>query len=832
MTEQITKQDLKDTDASEGLISNQQTSSTNVISFLEQGEVTIGKFPDQISSYHSDLAPSLSRFTQDIKDFLARPLDVQAYTISGSTSTSTSYSEYNIDTYLKSPIIAQKLAGFQALSFTTRARLVVNADPFLQGRLMLIWVPNTTASCPMWDTRSLSLTTLTQFPRVEIDIATQTTAILEIPFIYPTPFYTNPNGSGGYNTAQYGSFLIYNYGSMATGTGFPAANATLYISIHNVDLNIPGSQSGGPRKPMSSVRKAPRITRNNPELNRDDVKPISGALEGLTFAASAVAQVPMISSIAAPAAWVLENLTNTAKSFGFSNPEVGVYSSPNNQVAYTNFCNADVPTYHNSLSITKDNTLVRTSYLKGNDEDELSIMGIASRPAYVGAYTWANTAPPGTTIVSFANSPAANDSSMTLSNKSVTFRTPMSFVSSFFAYWRGSITYKFKLVKTKYHSGRIMVTYVPKGSVSFQATTSSGYGLYNLRKIVDISDLTEFDITIPYMHIDPYTKGQTGTVYVTVVNELVSPDSVSNSVQILVETCAGPDMEFAVPCTAPGYFEVPVRLAQPQGGVDEMKPPSDPVTDETLGGSQMLRSSLIPAELCVGEKINSMRTILKRPGFIMTMTGTTTGGATTTVNNRNGDYIVANNSGLDPAGIYSARLATYAGSPATYQCTAPFSDTYSAIVSCFYLNRGAINYKIFCPNTAPGSYQTVTLVEKNAYNRSVQSHAKTSTIAGSSIGNLTDTYANGSMVSFQVPYYNNTPWVITSFYSQIDATNDAPLATNDYQRTARVIRTSSNVTGPVHTYRSIADDFDVGFFISTPPTTRLVGIIPANAAST
>lgn len=816
---------MAQTDAKEGLVSNLETSSTNVISFLEQGEVSIGKFPDSISSYHSDIIPSLSKFRQDIGDFLARPLDVLSFNIAGTTTPATSYTEYDIDNYLKLPIIANKIAGFQALSFTTRVRLVVNANPFLQGRLMLIWVPGTTSSCPLWGTRSLSFTTLTQFPRIEIDIGSQSTGILEIPFIYPSPYYPNPNGGGGYNGAKLGSFLLFNYGSMATGTGSSACNATLYVSLHNVDLSIPGAQSG---RSGGSIKRGPRVTAKNPELSRDDVKPISGALEGLSFAASAVAKVPMISSIATPAAWVLESMADAAKSFGFSNPEVGVYSAPNNQVAYTNFCNSDVPSYHNSLSVTRSNTLVRTSYLKGNDEDELALLGIVSRPAYIGSYNWDRNATPGSTIMSLTHSPAVGDATISVLSSDVTFRTPLSYIATFFAYWRGSINYKFKLVKTKYHSGRLMVTYVPRGTGSaFVAANASASGLYNLRKIVDISDLTEFDITIPYMNIDPWATGALGTIQVTVVNELVAPDTVSSIIQFLVEVCAGSDTEFSVPNLNVGYYDVPARTLRPQSGLAETSPPNDPVTDETLGGSQMLRSSMLPAELCIGEKINSLRTLLKRPGLMATSTSQTNGSGTSPTL-YNGAQAVSTVGGLDPAGIYSAKLftTTDTNNVISYNRRVDFMDAYSAIVSCYYLNRGGINYKVFAANTAPGTYQTVSLLCRNQYSRSVPNRNSTSTVAGTACGNLVDTFSNGSMCTFTVPYYSDSMWTYTTFYPVSGDYTDTPLASQDYQRTARLLRTSSNVTGVVHTYRSVADDFDVGFFISTPPMVRMVGTVP------
>ena len=48
---------------------------------------------------------------------------------------------------------------------------------------------------------------------------------------------------------------------------------------------------------------------------------------------------------------------------------------------------------------------------------------------------------------------------------------PAAYCASMFAYWRGSVDFVFKFVKTDFHSGRLMFVFNPGGSVADWART-------------------------------------------------------------------------------------------------------------------------------------------------------------------------------------------------------------------------------------------------------------------------------------------------------------------------------------------------------------------------
>jgi hypothetical protein len=175
--------------------------------------------------------------------------------------------------------------------------------------------------------------------------------------------------------------------------------------------------------------------------------------------------------------------------------------------------------------------------------------------------------------------------------------------------WRGSITYKFKLVKTEFHSGRLAITYSPNSL----ATPSNIADLdYLHRDIIDIREHSEFSITIPWTQPSEYvstTGGDNGRINVWVYDRLQCPDAVSQEVQILVEACGGPDIEFAGSHsrTAINFNQdFVIQSADIFGNKSGCAILSKPV-----GTTSIPQFQVDTSRLCIGERVMSLRSLLK-----------------------------------------------------------------------------------------------------------------------------------------------------------------------------------------------------------------------------
>ena len=191
------------------------------------------------------------------------------------------------------------------------------------------------------------------------------------------------------------------------------------------------------------------------------------------------------------------------------------------------------------------------------------------------------------------------------------YHTPSSFVGRFFRFWHGTMVYKFKIVKSPFHRGRLMINWDPAGTCAPAGAETTVF-----TKIIDLSTTDdEFEFEIPYKSYQPWLRANThnnsfvsgglpdyyptdynGTVTVSVLNVLTGPTT-APSISVLMYSYARPDMQFAAPRALPQtYTPNQVQSSVSSGPVD---------------GSSLSYAEHLP-EITVGERVGSLRTILHR----------------------------------------------------------------------------------------------------------------------------------------------------------------------------------------------------------------------------
>ena len=195
----------------------------------------------------------------------------------------------------------------------------------------------------------------------------------------------------------------------------------------------------------------------------------------------------------------------------------------------------------------------------GVDHDDMIISHIASRMSYLTTFTWADTdtamvAPIWTcennpNLVSWHNS----------GTKVYCQPTAMAYAALPFYFWRGSITYRFEIVCSSFHRGRLAFYFEP--NINQRALINAGITMNKqFIRVVDIQDSDVVDITVEwassrpwlrvgaantgYLHTDQVTVGSAELMngYISVVpfTSLQSPDA--SDVQINVYVCS-PDLQ-------------------------------------------------------------------------------------------------------------------------------------------------------------------------------------------------------------------------------------------------------------------------------------------------
>jgi len=137
---------------------------------------------------------------------------------------------------------------------------------------------------------------------------------------------------------------------------------------------------------------------------------------------------------------------------------------------------------------------------------------------------------------------------------------------------------RLRFVKTKFHTGRLVLAYQDDPDLAAVGSIQDSQWVH--REIIDIADVTDIDIVLPYVGQKSWnscgTLGLTsgaltpaepsGTFSLIVVNELVAPSTVTPNIEVIAEVFAGDDFEFAVPRVSSGIvpFTDTVIYAEPQ----------------------------------------------------------------------------------------------------------------------------------------------------------------------------------------------------------------------------------------------------------------------------
>lgn len=538
---------------------------------------------------YSSLTESLVRApfvnNQDyVKAFLARPIHID--TINFSTTSArgdTLYSHVlpNNDFYAStSTLWSSKLSGFMGIRATAVFRFVVAANRFVQGRVLIHFLPGH-ADIDWEKAHNRNLMTRTQQPRIEINVNRDTAAEIRFPYIAPSTHYNLVNFEG-----RWGRLFATVYSPLIGSAGNLDIN--VYLHFEDVDLVVPTIPQSGRFK------------------EQEKLGPVSGPLDVSAKVANALSHIPSLSAIARPAAWFLSYAKKTAQSFGYSvanNSDHFLRVMPAGQAySVTN----DGQRVLFPMSNSSKNEVDVLSGFAGNDLDEMSLEYFVQRPAYFANYSLSMSDPTGFRITTIPVGPITyllpiqNYAASHMPGIMYTM-APVTFVSQMATQWRGSLVFNFKFVKTEFHTGKIGFVFVPGVTISVNYSQTN----WLFRQIVDIKDTDEVHITVPYTALTPWTlrTDYIGSLQVFVVNPLNAPPTVSSSIDILVEVAGGEDFAVA------GLSGMSMAAASQQDFVPQsgMFKDDTRIKSFTIGGAVIKPRNLDAERYCVGEALTSVK---------------------------------------------------------------------------------------------------------------------------------------------------------------------------------------------------------------------------------
>jgi len=827
---------------------------------------------------------SSSNFYQDIAAFLRKPVVLATGNLSITDTVGTSLLVKNLpfDGFSASPLYLDKIRGHLGWRGTMHLRWQVNGNRFQSGRYFINYIPtlgspptqNNTAESIL--SHNATLVQRTQTFKTSIDVNCDTEASMCIPYVSTMNFVPlRPLTSGTY-FGNLGQLNMWAYAPLQAVSGPTTASWTLWIHFEDIEMIGPTHPQSGKLKFKASTKKK-KGSPTTDEQESQDIGPVQGTLIKLSDATSHLTGLPLIGDFAKTVSWLTDRLAGVSSIFGWSSPINLAPVHRMNRETMPWFCNIDSSDQSLPLSLSVKNEIQVMPGYSGTDIDEMDFNFLKTIPAWSQTVTWTETQVYGTKIFDTSVSPYFGIVTTTAATTTLSHYAPFQFIATYFNYWRGSIVYTFKFVKTEFHSGRLAVVYYPQENRDNDYAGVIADSHYAHREIIDIRYCNEVTFNIPYISSSPWKPAAipaciVGEFCVYVVDPLVAPATAPNNVQILVEVAGGPDLEFSVPTrnniaammntvpqgnpiafipkksvdfrifSFPSYWKKLDNYEQheyldfvnsislgsfPQSEFHNPKPQRNDceLTESTLGNARPFEATGINEVACVGESITSFRALGKKAVHIPYA-----------------NLVTAIPLSTVEVLPFASSIARYNGT--TVDPVLHLADLYSVLNSIYGLSRGGVRLKFF--NEAPlgePSYPYYTYISPAAPG-SMTSFYPAMIETGNSelrflptfsaIQNINITYhqeQTNLCSEVQVPMYHQWHSRVNSVHA-VSGTNNyyGSPNTRDLSTQFSVVHRSPSATGTgnVMVARSFSDDTDFGVFISIPPMFSPPSVTPLN----
>lgn len=783
------------------------------------------------AAIYDEVASSLYTEDYSLGEFLSRPTKIAHYTVTPGAPFAESVI-YPWHLYMTNARIAKKLDNYSYIQAKLHLKIIVNSTPFIYGSLAVSYRPLQSFT-PFSDVRVIEKS---QRPTIWIDLASSKGGEMIMPFFYyknwlPIKLASDVQGMGQLNIYQVAQAAIANAGITAT------PSFTLYAWMEDVrlygntiDLAVQASESG----------------------------PISSVASTIAKASSYFSEIPIIGRFAKSINIGSNAVGAIASMFGYTNHPVISDVAPFKNLPFHALSSAHISNVVDKLTLDPHNELTISPETVGLPQgDELAISYLTSIPAYLAQPYWGTTMATNTLLFAANVTPTMCQTSASTPNQTILYDTPMGNAARLFSNWRGDLMYHFRLVKTPYHKGRLIVNYDPTGDI---VTTSDNNNVVQTL-IVDISESTEFVIRVPYMAPQNFLKVRdtlvtdhasnglalttydndfhNGRLTVRVLNNLTAPlDTAEIFLQVFVYAAENFELSNPTPIEIGGVpnheeiqaSETTVELSR--NSVRSLTLFPD-VIHHTMGKSHPTPEHIY--DVSMGERIASMRELMRRAEFFNTerVFDNTAGSSANLYSLVHTKWPQA--PGYSATGIHGGQQINGASTDVNYNYVVP--TNFYMVSSCFIGQRGSMIWHYNVHNLDPASIMNVRRQYTNTFNstavttranlRQINLNILASSFSNTARTSMTrrkQTTGGTALVnqrtqaglSVLYPHYNKFRFVTTNpanatYGSTVDDSIDEKFV-------LEISLPNKNGTfSGYDRYLSIGPDYNAFFFVNVPP---------------
>lgn len=509
--------------------------------------------------------------------------------------------------YLNSPPIKKKIDNFGFIRGKLKLKILVNGTPFQYGCVRVCYQPMYGfTGVRIFETgisADAANINYSQLPGIFLHPQANAGGVLELPFFYHKNWLDLTSSSDvlAFGRIEYRIFAPLR---VASSGGSTSVSVLCYAWMEDVEL-------------MASTNS---LSLQSDEYDGDGQ--ISGPASAIGRVASMLSAAPVIGPYARATAIGANAVAGIARIFGYCNPPViedvrGVVPLNGPMLA-----SSQISTPVQKLTLDPKQELSLDPRLHGLDgTDELSIKYLTERESLFGVSTWSTSDNTGDAIFNMRVNPnQAQVTSFTGYNR--VSHTPLSYLSHMFKNWRGDLIVRVKVVASKFHKGRLKLSFDPISDISLLDPPENT--VYT--QILDIGECDDVEIRIPYHQatawlnntaalennwniagaLTPRELNDNGLFTVRVNTRLVAPTSAP--VSILFFMRAAENFEFANPTghigpegvgRVPNFYRIQ--------GEDLVN-----IEPEKMSFGEPTKTDANAYALNFGEKIVSLRDVLHR----------------------------------------------------------------------------------------------------------------------------------------------------------------------------------------------------------------------------
>lgn len=815
------------------------------------------RFSDQIPQWNytvdSDLDSTFYNADTndaDLGNFFSRPIKIQSFSWATTTNLFETFNPWQ--DFLENPRVLNRLTNFNLLRCKLKVRIVLNGNSFHYGRAIASYIPLHTVDA-FTQNRSFFIQDVvgaSQRPHIYLDPTTSQGGTLSLPFCW----YENALRIPQQDWRRMGSIIIHGMQNLKHANG---ATDQVIVSVfawaEEVSLSIPTANEPAALSPQMGEVFSPQVT------DEYGVGPISRPAGVIAKAAGALSNIPGIGMYARATEMAASTVAGVASMFGYSRPITLADIQPYKPTYLGNMCNTNVPDTSQKLTLDAKQELTVDPRVMGlGSTDEMTIKSIAQRESFLTQFGWAVADPTETLLWNSEVSPVLW-SELTGTNDEL-HMPACCFAALPFRAWRGTMKFRFQIVASAFHKGRLKITYDPSYPLTNEYNTNYTY-------IIDLAKERDFTVAIGWGHersvvnhrnpiLDPIPYNTTplgadplndanGIISVYVVNDLTVPNSITNNdIEVNVFISAGDDFEVFDPDS--NNIEDLVWF-QPQVGevfTPQMAELGDPLNhpdadltkseDEPMkpNASQTLAPTLSDSDhtSCVyyGDPITSFRQCLKRYNYHSAVAPLASTAVPVLLKLTNGNFPYYR--GYAPGAVHLTNTPAN-DTPYNY-CKMTLLNYITPAFTCW---RGGMRWKYFRTGGVP-SDTSLLMVNRNGSTDIPYTQTETPMITsgnGSQYekvrqaevllkhtwdGAVVTSTTQNPVIEVELPYYSPVRF---NHAKIANVTEFVPSGFLRVHTLSTIWEVEAGDSALIHCFVSVGEDFNLGFFTGAPVAYRV-----------